>query len=174
MKLLLCPKGYKAIGVKGLVLPIECIHTEKRGYALVRDDIADKLLSNGEGYERVSPSDYPGDLKKLYENTKRFLDQESFDDFINGVESNIAGKGLSNDTNFTSESNVTIPTPVFIPTIWTTDDASNYPVTITYGDTQGNPTSFVFMQDDTIRPCWLCRIMNWIKFRVFRKGLKSS
>lgn len=165
MKLLLCPKGYKGIGVKGAILPIERIGTEERGYALVRDEIAEILLSNDEGYERVNPSDYPRDLKTLYENTKRFLDEESLDDFINEANSR---------TDSTPETGVSIPTPVFIPTVWTTDSALNYPVTITYGDTQGNPNSFVFTQEFTIRPCLLCRIKYWIRNRVFRKGLKSS
>jgi len=169
MKLLLCPKGFIGVMSKSVLIYVDVSENGERGHALVRDEIAEDLLAKG-GYEIVDPAAYPGDLKKLYEKVKKTLNGESLEDFINGVESVITRP----DTNFTSESRVTIPTPVFIPTVWTTDSASNYPVTITYGDTQGNPTSFVFTQDFTIRPCLLCRIKYWIRNRVFRKGLKSS
>ena len=169
MKLLLCPQGHIAVGVKNLLIYIDRASDEKRGYALVRDDIAADLLTKP-GYEVVDPKSYPRDIKVLYVKVRKTLGQESLDDFINGVESAI----IRNDTDSTPETGVSIPTPVFIPTIWTTADSSNFPVTIIYNDTQGNPNSFVFTQDFTIRPCLLCRIKYWIRNRVFRKGLKSS
>jgi len=168
MKLLWCPKGFIGVMSKGVLIYVDVSENTERGYALVRDEIAEDLLAKG-GYEIVDPAAYPGDLKKLYEKVKKTLNGESLDDFIKGVES-----AIGNDTDFTSGSNLDIPTPVFIPTIWTTADSSNFPVTITYGDTQGNPNSFVFTKDFTIRPCFLCRIKYWIRNRVFRKGLKSS
>lgn len=169
MKLLLCPKGFVGVMSKGVLIYIDVSENVKRGHALVRDEIAEDLLAKG-SYEIVDPAAYPGDLKKLYEKVKKTLNGESLEDFINGVESAI----IRNDTDSTPETGVSIPIPVFIPTIWTTADSSNFPVTITYGDAQGNPNSFVFTQDFTIRPCLLCRIKYWIRTRIFRKGLKSS
>ena len=80
---------------------------------------------------------------------------------------------ISEISNYESSTS-NVPIPVFVPAVWTTASDSNWPVTLTYLDTQGNAHSFVFTQDYTIRPCWLCQIKNWFKYRVLRKGMKSS
>ena len=169
MKLLLCPKGFSGVVSLGVRVYIDVAGNEQRGYALVRDDVAEDLLKK-EGYEIVDPKSYPRDINALYTKVRKTLRQESLHELLNEF-----SEPTSNiDADSTGEASTNIPTPVFIPTIWTTADSSNFPVTITYGDTQGNPNSFVFTQDFTIRPCLLCRIKYWIRNRVFRKGLKSS
>lgn len=167
MKLLLCPPGHVAVGVKNLLIYIDRASNEKRGYALVRDDIAADLLTKP-GYEVVDPKSYPRDIKVLYVKVRKTLGQESLHELLNEF-----SEPASNlDADNIEETGSNIPNPVFIPTIWTTADSANFPVTITYNDTQGNPNSFVFTQDSTIRPCLLCRIKYWIRNRVFKKRTK--
>ncbi len=159
MKLLLCPKGHVGVGVKGIVVSVDRADNEERGYALVRDDVAEDLLKQ-EGYEIVDPKSYPRDINLLYNKVRKTLGQESLQALLGGF-----SEPASNIDDTTSTIN--IPTPVFIPFIWTDANESNWPVTITYADVYGNPNSFVFTKDYTLQSCVWCRFKYWLrnKFR---------
>lgn len=159
MKLLLCPTGRIGVGVNRQLIHIDLVGgAETRGYALVRDDVANELLKK-EGYEIVDPNLYPRDIHVLYSHVRKTLRKESLDDLLAGVtESN-----TSNDKAYSS----TVPIPVFVPAVWTSSSDTNYPVTVTHGDTQGNTISFTFTEDYTLHPCAWCRFKYWLrnKFR---------
>ncbi len=160
MKLLLCQKGHVAIGVKGRVIHIEVVTNGGRGYALVCDEMAKRLIKN-EGYEIVDPASYPRDINVLYNSVRKTLRKESLQALLDGI-----SEPISIDTDPTDISGV--PIPVFIPSVWTAANDSNWPVTMTYGDTQGNPVSFVFTQDFTLHPCAWCRFKYWLRSKFRR------
>lgn len=164
MKLLRCPKGYVGVVSKDIQIPIEIVESGERGYALVCDDVAEDLLKR-EGYEIVDPKSYPRDINALYAKVRKTLGRESLEALLNGFSEPISNID-DNSTYFTSTTD--IPTPVFIPSVWTTANDSSWPVTITYGDVQGNTVSFVFTKDYTLHPCAWCRFKYWIrsKFRI--------
>jgi len=160
MKLLLCPKGHTGASVFGKLIHFEYYDAgDERRYAFVTDAVAAELLKQ-EGYEVADPKSCPPELFKKLRVLKPDP-QKKDTPKQNAI------------TNYESSTS-TVPTPIFVPAVWTTADASNYPVTMTWGDSLGNATSFVFTPDCTFRLCWLCRIKNWFQYRVFRKRLKSS
>ncbi len=162
MKLLLCPKGYIGVKSKDVNVHIDVRGNEQRGYALVRDDVAEDLLKR-EGYEIVDPKSYSRDINLLYAHVKKTLRRESLQALLNGLSEPVSN--ISSDTTNTTR----IPTPVFIPSVWTTANDSNWPVTMTYTDAGSNPVSFVFTHDFTLsRPCAWCRFKYWLrsKFRT--------
>lgn len=160
MKLLLCPKGHTGASVLGKLIHFEYYDVgDDRRYAFVTDDVAAELLKQN-GYDVVDLESCPPELLKKFREANPDTPAKDAP----------AQNAISNYESSTPN----VPTPVFIPTIWTDDTESNYPVKIVYSDVQGNTNAFVFTKDYILRPCWLCRIRNWIRHTVFRKGLKSS
>lgn len=155
MKLLLCPKGHTAAVVFRKLIHFEPNGVEARRYVLVKDAVAVELLKQ-EGYNVVDPKTCPRDLRVLYEASKKVLGGESLE--------SLTGKISPAKT----ATRATIPNPVFMLASWTTATASNYPAKITYADTQGNPLSFVFTEDDTLHLCAWCRFKYWLRNK-FRK-----
>ena len=86
MKLLRCPVGFIGTKVGHHNVHIDKVHPEQRGYALVDDHVAEKLL-NRRGYEVVDEAEYPRSLTDLYHNTKKNLSDKGI--FTQNVDSTV-------------------------------------------------------------------------------------
>ena len=167
MRIIICPKGildvagksksYKIVGMSPIA---------GRGYIVVSDEDAKELVKLND-YEPVDISSYAGNPENLPSGLKEIIEKHL---------ENIPVEELAEETQVESNTTVevshetSIPIPVFAPVVWTTSRDFNYPVTLTYNDVDGNPNSFIFTKDYTIRPCTWCRVKYWLRNKFRRNN----
>lgn len=162
MKILVCPKGIIEVVVNGKNHKIVGMSPNaERGYLVVSGKDVEELLKR-EGYEIFdisiysgSPENLPSGIKEVIEKHREEIIKEEPPQKVQS-ESNV-----STDIKYGASPN--LPTPVFMPAAWTAANNLNYPVTLTYNDTDGKAISFVFTQDYTILPCTWCRFKYWLR-----------